>query len=285
MKLLAVFAHPDDESMGLGGTLAKYAAEGVETYLVCATRGERGWWDSEGPNPGLEGVGKIRTKELENAGKILGLKEIHFLNYIDGDLDQANPSEAIGKIVTHLRRIKPDVVVTFAHDGAYGHPDHIAISQFATAALVCAADGNYHDADNFPPYRVSKLYYFVDTEAIASLYEKYLGPIEFPVDDQVRGESPWKDWMITTRVDVSAHSKTAWEACLCHKSQLPSLAPLMNLPVEEVQKLLEMQGTFYRAMSSVNGGRKVETDLFEGLTMSLRGSPSLKRRAADEAIS
>ena len=265
LKLLTVFAHPDDESMGLGGTLAKYAAEGVETYLVCATRGERGWWESEGPNPGFEGVAMIRTKELENAGKILGLKEIHFLDYIDGDLDQANHEEVIGKIVTHVRRIKPHVVVTFAHDGAYGHPDHIAISQFTNAALVCAADAGYRDAENLPPQRTSKLYYFVDSEEFANLFTKYLGAIEFPMDDQIRGEAPWKDWMITTRVDISSHSKTAWEAILCHKSQLPSLSALVNLPEEEIRKLLTLQGTFYRAMSLVNGGRKVETDLFEGL--------------------
>ncbi len=265
LKLLAVFAHPDDESMGLGGTLAKYAAEGIQTYLVCATRGERGWWDSEGPNPGFAGVARIRTQELESAGKVLGLKEIRFLNYVDGDLDQANPSEAIGRIVAHLRRIQPQVVVTFAHDGSYGHPDHIAISQFTNAAVVCAADARYLDAENQPPHRISKLYYFVDSEAIADLFVKHLGPIEFPVDDQVRGEAPWKEWMITTRVDVSAHWKTAWEAILCHKSQLPSLAPLLELPEEEIRNLLNLQGTFYRGMSLVNGGRKAETDLFEGL--------------------
>jgi LmbE family N-acetylglucosaminyl deacetylase len=265
LKLLAVFAHPDDESMGMGGALARYAAEGVETYLVCATRGQRGWWESVGPNPGLDGVAAIRTKELENAGKILGLKEIRFMDYVDGDLDQANPNEAVGKIVAHLRRIQPQVVVTFAHDGAYGHPDHIAISQFTNAAVVCAADSGYVDAGHQPPHRVSKLYYFVDSEEIADFFTKYLGAIEFPVDDQVRGEAPWKEWMITTRVDVSSWWKKAWEAILCHKSQLPSLTPLMGLPEDEIRKLLTLQGTFYRAFSLVNGGRRLETDLFEGL--------------------
>ena len=158
LKLLAVLAHPDDESMGLGGALAKYAADGIETYLVCATRGERGWWDSEGPNPGLEGVGRVRTLELENAGKVLGLKEIHFLNYIDGDLDQAHPIQAVERIVPHIRRIKPHVVVTFSHDGGYGHPDHISISQFTNAAIVCAADASYVDAEKQSSHRVSKLY-------------------------------------------------------------------------------------------------------------------------------
>ncbi|MEO8357059.1 MAG: PIG-L family deacetylase, partial [Chloroflexota bacterium] len=89
LKLLAVFPHPDDETLGLGSTLARYSAEGVETYLVCATRGERGWFDGEGPNPGLEGVGRIREAELSCAARHLGLHEVCFLDYIDGDVDQA----------------------------------------------------------------------------------------------------------------------------------------------------------------------------------------------------
>jgi len=74
LKLLCIFAHPDDESMGMGGTLAKYAAEGVETYYVCASRGERGWFGPEEQNPGLKRLGQIRTQELENAVKELGMK-------------------------------------------------------------------------------------------------------------------------------------------------------------------------------------------------------------------
>jgi LmbE family N-acetylglucosaminyl deacetylase len=265
MKLLAVFAHPDDESMGMGGTLAKYAADGVETYLVCATRGERGWFGSEETNPGFERLAEIRTKELESAAKVLGLKEINFLNYVDGDLDQADPLEAIGRIVTHIRRIKPQVVVTFPHDGNYGHPDHIAISQFTNAAIVCAADPAYIDREKQASHRVSKLYYFVDSEQFANFLTRYLGGIEFPVDGQVRGEAPWKEWMITTRVEVSSTWKTAWEAIACHQSQLPSLSPLLELPEDEIRQLLMLQGTFYRVFSLVNGGRKIETDLFEGL--------------------
>ncbi|HCR71073.1 MAG TPA: hypothetical protein DIW23_06485, partial [Anaerolineae bacterium] len=161
LKLLAVFAHPDDESMGLGGTIAKYSAEGVETHLVCASRGERGWAGEPKQNPGLKRLGEIRTKELENAASILGMKSLSFLDYTDGDVDQANHAEAINKIVTHIRKIKPQVVVTFAPDGAYGHPDHIAIGQFTNAAVVCAADSTYQDDENLASHRVSKLYYMV----------------------------------------------------------------------------------------------------------------------------
>ncbi|MEP6896823.1 MAG: PIG-L family deacetylase, partial [Chloroflexota bacterium] len=205
LKLLCVFAHPDDESMGMGGTLAKYAAEGVETYYVCASRGERGWFGSEEQNPGLERLGEIRTQELENAVKELGMRGLYFLDYIDGDVDKANHMEVISKIVTHIRRIKPQVVVTFPPDGNYGHPDHIAIGQFTQAAIVCAADTDYQDAENLSAHRVSKLYYMVDGESFINLVAPFLGDMTFPVDDQVRGEVPWQEWMITTRIEMSEH--------------------------------------------------------------------------------
>src|SRR5512134_2440167 len=114
LKLMAIFPHPDDETLGLGSTLARYAAEGVETSLLCATRGERGWFDSEGPNPGLEGLGRQREAELRCAAETLGLHEVNFLDYIDGDVDRAEPAEILGRLVAHLRRVRPQVVVTFA---------------------------------------------------------------------------------------------------------------------------------------------------------------------------
>src|SRR5262245_48764454 len=127
LRLMAVLAHPDDESLGFGGTLARYAAEGVETYLVTATRGEHGWFGDPAEYPGPEALGRIREAELQAAANVLKLCEIRFLDYIDGDLDKADPREAVAKIVGHLRRVRPDVVLTFDPNGAYGHPDHIAI--------------------------------------------------------------------------------------------------------------------------------------------------------------
>ena len=265
LKLLCVFAHPDDESMGMGATLAKYAAEGVETHLVCATRGERGWFGTEEQNPGLDALGQIRQGELRRAAETLGMKEVHFLDYIDADLDQANPDEAIAKIVTHIRERKPHAVVTFPPDGNYGHPDHIAIGQFTQAAIVCAADASYADAKNLPSHRVSKLYYMVDAENFVNFITSVMGDITFDVDDQTRGEVAWKKWMVTTRIDTSAYCVTAFRAIKCHESQLASIAPLAELPEEQVAQVLSLQGTFYRVFSLVNGGRKVETDLFEGL--------------------
>lgn len=266
LKLLAVFAHPDDESMGMGGTLAKYAAEGVETYLVCASRGERGWFGPKEQNPGPERLAQIRTRELENAVKTLGMTGHYFLDYIDGDVDKANHDEAIGKIVTQIRRIQPQVIVTFPPDGNYGHPDHIAVGQFTCAAIVCAADASYGDPENLPAHCVSKLYYMVDGENYISLLAPFMTDMEFPViDHRMRGEIAWKEWMITTRISMADHCQAALRAIRCHESQLPSLGILADMHDDAAIAVLAMQGTFYRAFSLVNGGRKLEIDLFEGV--------------------
>ena len=265
LKLLCIFAHPDDESMGMGASLAKYAAEGVETHLVCATRGERGWFGHEEQNPGLSALGQLREGELRRAVETLGLKSIHFLDYIDGDLDRANPAEAIARIVTFIRTIQPQVIVTFPPDGNYGHPDHIAIGQFTQAAIVCAADAAYAAAKHLPAHRVSKLYYMVDGENFINFIAPFMGDMTFPVDDQIRSEVAWKEWMITTRIEMSAYCGTAFRAIKCHESQMATIGPLADAPEEMAAQVLALQGTFYRAFSLVNGGRKVETDLFEGL--------------------
>jgi LmbE family N-acetylglucosaminyl deacetylase len=144
---MAVLAHPDDESLGFGGTLAKYASEGVETFLVTATRGEngryRGHSPGEGPHHGPAALGRIREAELRAAASALGIRDVSLLDYRDRDLDRASPHEAVERIVRHLRRVRPHIVVTFGPDGAYGHPDHVAVSQFTTAAIVAAADATF----------------------------------------------------------------------------------------------------------------------------------------------
>jgi LmbE family N-acetylglucosaminyl deacetylase len=264
LRLLAVFPHPDDETLGFGGTFAKYSAEGIETYLVCATRGERGWFESEGPDPGLEAVGRIREAELRYAAEQLGLHEVNFLNYIDGDLDKASPTEIITQLVAHIRRIKPQVVVTFGPDGAYGHPDHIALSQFTNAALLCAADGSFNDPNNQPPYRVQKFYYMVDDQEIVDFANEILGGISMEIDGVTRKHVAWADWEITTRINARPYIDTVYKAVHCHKSQLPGYSPLAGSTAEEMGKFFG-KGNFYRVFSLVNGGRNGETDLFEGL--------------------
>ena len=146
-RLMAVLAHPDDESLGVGGALAKYASEGVEVFLLTATRGDsgryRGYRSDDPRHPGSLALATIREAELRAAASALGVREVTLLDYRDQHLDCANPRDAVASIVRHLRRVRPDVVVTFGPDGAYGHPDHIAISQFTTAAIVAAADATF----------------------------------------------------------------------------------------------------------------------------------------------
>lgn len=260
LKLMAVLAHPDDESLGIGGTLAKYASEGIETYLVTATRGERGRFGENGEKPPPEVVGRVREAELREAANVLSVREVSFLDYNDGDLDGANVPEAVTRIADHIRRVKPQVVITFGPEGAYGHPDHIAISQLATAAVVIAAseDGSSQQ------HRVSKLYYIEWSRQKWEAYQTALRDLTSNVDGIKRRSSPWPDWALTTVIDTSQVYATVWKAVSCHKTQMSIYKNLEHLPDEKHKAIWGTQ-EFYRAFSLVNGGRARESDLFEGL--------------------
>jgi LmbE family N-acetylglucosaminyl deacetylase len=266
LRLCGVFAHPDDETLGAGGTLARYAAEGVETYVVTATRGQRGRFKDGTDHPGPEVVGRIREGELRAAAKVLGVKEVSLLDYWDKDLDQADPPEVIGQIAAHLRRIRPHVVITFDPTGAYGHPDHIAICQFATAAVSVAADPTYPVPGDggHTPHRVSKLYYMGWPAAKWEAYQEAFKRLVSKVDGVDRQAAPWPDWGLTTRIDTADHWETVWKAVQCHETQMAIYGPLAHLSEEHHRGLWGSQ-EYYRAMSLVNGGREKETDLFEGL--------------------
>ncbi len=264
LKLMCILAHPDDESLGTGGILARYAAEGIETYLVTATRGERGWFGPEEKYPGPEKLGQIREAELRAAARELGLREVMLLGYRDGELDQADPAEAIGKIAAEIRRVRPDVVVTFDPYGSYGHPDHIAICQFTTAAVMDAATCRTNGSSAQTPHQVAKLYYMVETQQDLAAYQAAFGELAMEIDGQRRQAAGWIDWAITTRIDTSAYWEQVWRAISCHQTQLPGYEILQNLPDEHHQNLWASQ-SYYRAFSLVNGGRQVEDDLFAGL--------------------
>jgi LmbE family N-acetylglucosaminyl deacetylase len=257
MKLLAVVAHPDDESLGFGGTLAKYAREGVEVFLLTATRGERGQYRGlragEGGHPGSTALADIREAELRHAAEVLGVGDVSLLNYPDGDLDRAAPRQVVGRIADHVRRIAPDVVVTFGPYGAYGHPDHIAISQFTAAAVVTAM------------MPVSKLYYLAWSRSEWDAYQAAVGTLHSMVDGVQRVVTPWPDWALTTLVDTRSVWPVVWRAVLCHESQVAAYGPLKSLSPERHEALWGRQ-SFYRVFSTVNGGRARESDLFEGVT-------------------
>jgi LmbE family N-acetylglucosaminyl deacetylase len=167
--LLAVLAHPDDESFGMGGTLALYASRGCDVYLVCATRGEVGEADEEHMK-GFASVGEMRESELRCAAGILGLRGVFFLGYRDsgmpGSVENRHPDaqinapveEVAGRVVRYIRELKPDVVLTFDPIGGYRHPDHIHIQRAATLAFERANDPLF-----FPeagaPFAPQALYY------------------------------------------------------------------------------------------------------------------------------
>ena len=263
LKLMAILAHPDDESLGMGGSLAKYASEGVETYLVTATRGERGRYHDGSDHPGPEAMGRIREQELMEAAAVLGIKEVHFLDYLDAEVDEADPQEAVARIVQHLRRIGPQVVVTFDQAGAYGHADHIAICQLATAAIVCSASANY-EPDGQAPHAVSKLYYIAWSEPEWAVLQAAFKKLTSTVDGVERHTTPWPEWAISTRIDAAAWWPQVWRAVSCHKTQVSGYEGLKDLPPELHAGLWGAQA-YYRVFSTVNGGRRRETDLFEGL--------------------
>lgn len=261
-RLMAILAHPDDESMGFGGTLAKYAAEGVEIAVVCATRGDSGRYmghpAGDPAHPGPARLAAIREQELHAAARVLGVSDVVLLDYRDQHLDRADAFEIVPLLAGHIRRFRPDVVLTFGPDGAYGHPDHIAISQFATAGVVDAAR-----ATDSAAHAVSKLYYLAWPAAAWAAFEAAFRRLVSNVDGEERQALPWPDWAITTVLDTRASWETAWRAVSCHQSQVTAYSRLRELSAAHLEALWGWQ-SFYRAFSTVNGGRTREADLFEG---------------------
>ena len=256
-RLMAVLAHPDDESLGIGGTLSKYAAEGVETFLLTATRGDGGRCGvhrlGDREHPGRAALGNRREHELRAAASVLGVKDVAVLEYPDSQVDSAKPDEVTTAIVDHLRRVRPHVVITFGPDGAYGHPDHIAISQFTTAAVVAAADPT-----------IAKLYYIAWPESTWDAYQSVLKKLTSLVDGIERQVTPWPEWAVTTVIDARRYGETVWRAISCHETQVSVYAALQHLSREHAEAIFGLQ-SFYRVFSRVNGGRTRETDLFEGI--------------------
>lgn len=201
-SLLVVLAHPDDESFPMGGTLAKYAAEGVRVSLICATRGEAGI-------PGLspEATGQLRERELRAAAAALGLAEVRFLGYHDGQLAQADPERAAGQLVKAMREIQPQTVITFGPDGISAHPDHVAIHRFTTSAF---------DQAGLP----GRLFYLAPSEAT----QQGCGVI--PSQEVAGGP--------VAAIDIGDYRVTKVRAMQCHASQNP---PYSGKPEQEAQRL------------------------------------------------
>jgi LmbE family N-acetylglucosaminyl deacetylase len=277
LRLMAILAHPDDETLGMGGALAKYAEEGVEAYLLTATRGQRGWFGDPDANPGPDELGRIREGELRAAAETLGVREVTLLDYVDGELDDADTTVVTAQVTEHVRRIRPHVVITFGHDGHYGHPDHIAICQIATASVIAAADAGYLPSLG-PAHCVSKLYYLAPSRENIATYQEAFGELVMDIDGVERRSPGWAPWTISTRIDARPHWRRVWDAVRRHTTQLPGYDRLTKLPEEHHVRMWGTQ-EYYRVFSLVNGTRAPEDDLFAGLRGPAATTSGEERRA------
>ena len=237
--------------------------------VLTATRGDGGKFKGlaadDPKHPGSEALAALRLTELRAAASVLGLTDVALLDYRDKYLDTVQAPDAIGRIASHIRRVRPHVVVSFGPDGIYGHPDHIAISQFTAAAIVAAANPAVRTgAPDDAPHAVLKLYWPAWPQSTWTAHESAFKKWFSTVDGVERHATPWPDWMITTAVDARAFWPTSLRAVACHESQFSSYARLLDFPEEEQEALWGWQ-YYYRVFSLVNGGRARETHLFDGI--------------------
>jgi LmbE family N-acetylglucosaminyl deacetylase len=264
LRLMAVVAHPDDESLAFGGTLVKYAAEGAEVSIVMATRGEHGWPGDDGtaPEPGL--LGSLREQEAREASRFLGAQHLVFLDFEDGTLADQRDTVLTSAIEREIRRLRPQVVLTFGPDGAYGHPDHIAVSRCTAAAVLQAAGGATSRFDRLAPHVVDKLYYRIWTEPESLAYREAIGDTVIDVEGNRRSWFSYPEWAVSTRLDVSLYWPNVWAAARCHRTQLVRRAEIDQFTNRQHEQVWGRQD-FYRAYSTVDVDSSLEQDLFDGL--------------------
>jgi LmbE family N-acetylglucosaminyl deacetylase len=142
-RLLFVLAHPDDESMGTGGTIARHVGAGVEVHLLCVTRGGAGWRDRP-PGRKPDELPEIRAQELAVAARVLGLKSVELWDYPDGGLPSCDQGEITKRIRDHVKALRPAAVVGWGPDGGYFHPDHIACGACTDEATAASGAPVYH---------------------------------------------------------------------------------------------------------------------------------------------
>lgn len=282
-RLLCVLAHPDDETLALGGVLARYAAAGVATHLITATSGEQGWSGDPKERPGAAEIARLREAELHAAAAVLGITELRLLRYPDGGLAEAPADAVIARIAQAVRQVRPQVVVTFGPDGATGHPDHMAISQLTTAALFRAADPGYPTDGAEAAHQAAKLYYLAPTRARLDLYDQVFGASAMIVDGITRTVPGWPEWTLSAGIAAGPYAEQVWNALGCHRSQFPRLAPFAALS-PQARVLLQGATTFYRAYSLAPTPLQHEIDLFAGLDAPVWNEPRLTLRNHEAEI-
>lgn len=244
-KLLAIFAHPDDEAFGPGGALAAYGAQGVEIHLLCATRGEAGQMSNEVRIKNQESriteeskIEKIREEEVLESAKVLGIKRVEFLDFIDGRLCNANYHDLAGKIIKKIEQFAPQVVMTFDRLGGSGHLDHIAVAMTTTYAYLHTK-------------KPKKLYYHcLPKKWRNKTMDEYF--IYFP--------EGYDDKDITTIIDFNPYWDKKIKAMYCHKSQMKDVKNILKYWVKRPR-----QDHFILQMHRNINISFPETDLFAGI--------------------
>ena len=156
-RVAAVFSHPDDETFGPGGTLAKLARQGAEVHLLCATRGEAGTI-GESAQLGRERLAEIRTRELEDACGVLGIQPPRWLDLPDGGLSEQPPAQLDDRVVGFLRTARPRIVLTFDPGGLSGHADHRTLTASVARSVVRAGQSEREDLG--APHGIDRLWYY-----------------------------------------------------------------------------------------------------------------------------
>ncbi len=275
-SILAVFAHPDDEAFGTGGTLACYAASGVDVFLICATRGEVG--EISDPSYATpETLGEVREDELRCAAETMGIKELIFLDYRDSGMEgtpenddprafiNAPAEQVVPKLVAAMRRLKPQVVVTFEPNGGYGHPDHIAIHKHTVEAFHAAADPRQY-AQLGSAWQSERLFYtaiprsFFD-EMRAKLQELGEDTSEFEQFDD--SDIGWPDDQVTAIIQVDQSVEEKWGALNCHRTQFGPGNLFRRLPDADVKELMSKE--YYAQAWPAPEPGACFSSLFEGL--------------------
>jgi LmbE family N-acetylglucosaminyl deacetylase len=276
--LLAVLAHPDDETFGMGGTLALYARRGDDVYLVCATRGEVGTVDPEHMRH-FKSIAELRESELRCAAEHLGLKQVFFLDYRDSGMpntpDNQHPDaqvahsveEVAGKVVKYIRELKPDAVITFDPIGGYRHPDHIHIHQATVLAFEKADDPSFHP-ESGAPFKPRFLYYQVFPKQFLRWMTRLMpfvgmDPRRFGRNRDVDLKSLVDvDFPVHVRVDTRSVSDVAMAASLCHASQ--GGGQMRSGLMGFVRRVVGEREEYMQAYPPIQKSRRVTHDLLEG---------------------
>lgn len=278
-RLLGIYAHPDDEILGPGGTLARYASCDDHVALVIATRGEAG----EIQRPGTatpETLPQVREQEMRCSARELGVSEVIFLGYRDsgmaGTVDNEHPrafmnapaDEVVRRLVAIIRRLRPQIVLTFEPYGGYGHPDHIAANHHTLAAVQAAADPHLFSGDR-PSWKVNRIYYHIlPTSLYVEMKQRVAarGGDVSRYDELIEGRaqgSGWPDDQIHAEIDVSDYVDKKWAAWNCHRTQFGPNSRFRQLPEEEMKELLS---TEYFALGHPRPDGPLHfDDLFAGL--------------------